>query len=239
MISEVDKKQNLKPGACFHEPLAESWSGNYQRGGFLRRVEFVDSLLDIVVSPGAQWLDLGCGSGVLTRRLEALGAGGAAVDGSPAMIEVARQAAGDRSRNEFEYRWIETVESLDYADASFDGVLCSSVIEYVETPAAVLDEMARVLKPGGTLIASFANSRSPVRLFQHVARVPQRFFAKKIFTYLDASRSTFTRDLLEKELAKRAFAVNAMKGFDPILPIWLIRIAPGMGTLIFVTATKN
>lgn len=39
--------------------------------------------------------------------------------------------------------------ALPFADASFDGVLCLEVLEHVRRPAAVVAEIARVLKPGG------------------------------------------------------------------------------------------
>lgn len=42
-------------------------------------------------------------------------------------------------------------EQLPFADASFDGVICTEVIEYWRRPWLVLAEVARVLKPGGRL----------------------------------------------------------------------------------------
>jgi len=45
-------------------------------------------------------------------------------------------------------------DALPFADASFDTVLCTQVIEHVREPAAVIAECARVLRPQGTLILS-------------------------------------------------------------------------------------
>ena len=47
-----------------------------------------------------------------------------------------------------------SADSLPFADASFDVVLCTQVIEHVPEPRAVLAECARVLRTGGTLIVS-------------------------------------------------------------------------------------
>jgi SAM-dependent methyltransferase len=43
---------------------------------------------------------------------------------------------------------------LPFADDSFEGVLCSQVLEHVDQPDTVIRELARVLKPGGTAIIS-------------------------------------------------------------------------------------
>jgi SAM-dependent methyltransferase len=50
---------------------------------------------------------------------------------------------------------------LPYDDASFDGVLSTASIEYLVSPQRVFDEIARVLKPGGTLVITFSNRWFP------------------------------------------------------------------------------
>jgi len=46
------------------------------------------------------------------------------------------------------------IEALPAEDASFDVVLCSQVLEHCEDPAAAVRELRRVVKPGGTVLAS-------------------------------------------------------------------------------------
>ena len=50
---------------------------------------------------------------------------------------------------------------LPFDDASFDGVLCTASIEYLVSPQRVLDELARVLKPGAPLVITFSNRWFP------------------------------------------------------------------------------
>jgi len=45
-------------------------------------------------------------------------------------------------------------EPLPFANASFDGIVCTQVLEHVEDLTQILDEITRVLKPGGMLVAS-------------------------------------------------------------------------------------
>jgi len=56
-------------------------------------------------------------------------------------------------------RW----RTLPFRDGAFDGVVSSSVLEYVPDPAAVLLECARVLRPGGTLLCTVPDVAHPVR----------------------------------------------------------------------------
>jgi SAM-dependent methyltransferase len=47
-----------------------------------------------------------------------------------------------------------TVEALPVADGSFDVVLCTQVLEHADDPAAAVRELARVVAPGGRVLAS-------------------------------------------------------------------------------------
>jgi SAM-dependent methyltransferase len=53
-------------------------------------------------------------------------------------------------------------ERLDFADATFDVVVCLEVIEHVGDPIALLAEIARVLKPGGRVLLTCPSVRFPV-----------------------------------------------------------------------------
>ncbi len=59
---------------------------------------------------------------------------------------------------------------LDFNDDTFDAVICTVSIEYLTSPAAVFDEVARVLKPGDVFIVTFSNRWFPpkaVNLWQN------------------------------------------------------------------------
>jgi 2-polyprenyl-3-methyl-5-hydroxy-6-metoxy-1,4-benzoquinol methylase len=190
----------------FHDALAASWEGKYQKESFGRRAQLLSEMLRGVELAGTTWLDAGCGTGTLSRWLADKHARVFAVDASAEMVRVA-SAVPDSSAG-IEYRTVQTIANLPSADATFDGALCSSVLEYVPDPAACMTEFRRVLKPGGVLMVSVPNSRSLVRKLLQFGHWSSKVVGRSWMPYLDHSRH---------EYSSAAFAtmlVNA--GFDNI-----------------------
>lgn len=107
------------------------------------------------ISTGEAILDVGCGTGELTRRArERTGAQGRAIgiDPAPEMIQVARRNAAT-ARLEIDFR-VGVVEALPFPDATFDVVLSSLMMHHLqgELKQAALTEIYRALKPRGRLV---------------------------------------------------------------------------------------
>ena len=97
------------------------------------------------VSPG-RVLEVGCGEGELAERLmKDLGTGVVALDQSPRMVELTR-ARGVDAR-------VGDVQELPFPDESFDAAVAAWMLYHVPALDLALDELARILKPGGRLVA--------------------------------------------------------------------------------------
>jgi len=100
-------------------------------------------------------LDVGCGTGVLTRqiaqRLSAAEACAVGLDAAPKMIRVARRRAAGLPHLRFD---VGVAEALAYADEAFDCAVSTFFFHHIdaELKRRSLSELRRVLKPGGTLI---------------------------------------------------------------------------------------
>jgi SAM-dependent methyltransferase len=109
---------------------------------------------------GARILDYGCGAGEVVERGLSRGLDIVGVDvffeGSNARQKAAERGLLGRSIFEMEYGHIPC------PDASFDFIISNQVFEHVPDLAAVLAEIARVVKPGGKLLALFPH-RSTLR----------------------------------------------------------------------------
>ena len=99
---------------------------------------------------GRRVLDAGCGSGPLSAALRAKGAIVTGFDGSPAMLELARQRLGDDAA----LHVADLSRPLPFADGAFDDIVASLVLHYLRDWATPLAELRRLLKPGGRLILS-------------------------------------------------------------------------------------
>lgn len=99
---------------------------------------------------GRRVLDAGCGSGPILADLIAAGADAVGFDGSPAMVAIARERLGPR----VDIRVADLAAPLPYADDSFDDVVCSLALHYLQDWSGPLAEFRRVLRPGGRLIVS-------------------------------------------------------------------------------------
>jgi SAM-dependent methyltransferase len=91
-------------------------------------------------------LEVGCGPGELAARIrDELGADVAAVDISPRMVELARGRGVDAR--------VGDVQELPFVAQAFDCAVAAWMLYHVPDPGRALAELARVLEPGGRLVA--------------------------------------------------------------------------------------
>ena len=135
---------------------------NYDRVGatlsFGQDPRWRRTMVSRVPRDGGTVLDVATGTGLVAERLLAQGHRVTGLDQSADMLAIARRRFGDR---------VELVQAsateIPFPDASFDHLTFTYLLRYVDDPGATLAELARVVRPGGT-IASTRVLRPPRRL---------------------------------------------------------------------------
>ncbi len=236
--AEKSRATRDNPIKTLHDAVASHWDVRYRSGGFLRRANFFKREILPFIAGQGHWLDAGCGSGYFARLLASRGVQVTGVDASAPMIEAANKLASQADISGLlNFMVIRDVVRLPFADDSFAGCLCLSVLEYVDEPYESLNELARVIKPGGVLVLSVPCHYSAVRLFQQILlRIPLNRVVRKL-QYKDLSKYSSTIGELRDALLRRGFAVMKIASFDPLVPPTLL---PSFAaSLMFAVAVKT
>ncbi len=149
--STVDNE--MYDGESFSWELNDTMGGLYSLNG--ARIPYFVRMWRTQGAPGKRMLDVGCGGGIATNPLAREGFAMTGVDFSPRSIARAR-AAAEREGVAADYV-VGSAYALPFADASFDGVVCSDVMEHLHDLRQWAREVHRVLKPGGVLVFDTIN----------------------------------------------------------------------------------
>ncbi len=119
-------------------------------------------LADVPFPPDARVLEVGCGTGAVSRVLAARPGVAAVVgvDPSPGLLARARTLAADLGNLSFQ---VADGRALPFGDAEFDAVVFHTTLCHVPEPERALAEAHRVLRPGGWL-AVFDGDYSTITL---------------------------------------------------------------------------
>lgn len=108
--------------------------------------------------PGMRLLDVGCGPGSITVEMaERIGDGVVvAFDAEPGVIDHAIGLARDRNVTNVEFM-VANAYAMPYPDDAFDAAHAHQVLQHVADPVRVIEEMRRVVRPGGVVAARDAD----------------------------------------------------------------------------------
>ncbi len=112
------------------------------------------------LAPGSTLLEAACGTGRFTCALAPHLAQVCCCDYSQKMVETAKRKAHVLGLDNVSFS-IQDVTSLNFPAASFDSVLAANVLHLLPEPEKAVDELVRVVRPGGLLIfPDFVNAES-------------------------------------------------------------------------------
>lgn len=189
-LSGEDQRQRVR--RYFNQD--EGWRGNIYgvhqdrfARAVARRRDYVFSLLERYVTlTGSVVLDVGCGAGVYADELLARGCDTFGIDISPLMLEECRRRIQKGDEYFSTHFQVADVERIPFSGGVFDIVLCIGVLGYLLSDHQALQEMTRVLKPGGYLVVNVENMKSLSNL-DFVLR-------KRVMSKFDSSAAALFQD---------------------------------------------
>lgn len=165
-------------------------------------------------------LEAGCGTGLLMARATRFARSIVGIDLSSGMLEKAKERGLDVVQG--------SVTELPYEDGSFDLVYSMKVLPHIEDIQGALSEMARVTRPGGTVLAEFYNPRSLrylVKSLKSPTAISTGTTDNAVYTRYDTP--TQFREYIPKELVWQDCA-----GVRVITPVAAVHKVPGLGSAI-------
>jgi 2-polyprenyl-6-hydroxyphenyl methylase/3-demethylubiquinone-9 3-methyltransferase len=143
---------------------------------------------------GKQVIDIGCGGGLLSEGMAALGAKVTGIDLSEKALGIARLHLYE-SGHSIDYRLIAAEAMAAEAPAGFDLVTCLEMLEHVPNPASTIEACASLVKPGGQVFLSTINRNPKAYMLAVVG-------AEYVLNLLPRGTHDYTRFLKPAELAR-------------------------------------
>ncbi|MEJ0078494.1 MAG: methyltransferase domain-containing protein [Alphaproteobacteria bacterium] len=193
-----------------------------------------DIFLDwLAPKPGLRWVDVGCGNGAFSERIvercaptEVQG-----IDPSEGQLAFARKRPAARLA---QFQQGDAM-ALPFPDSSFDAAVMALVIFFVPDPAKGLSEMARVLRPGGTMatyawdLAGGGFPLEPILAELRAMNIPPMSPPSA-----DASRMENLRTLWTNAGATgiETRVINVQRTFASFEEFWSIAMTSSVGTVV-------
>jgi 2-polyprenyl-3-methyl-5-hydroxy-6-metoxy-1,4-benzoquinol methylase len=160
---DVVDTTTLQKNTLAHEHVHELWESGFRspRNELFYELAFDNVLGKIKPPPGSVFLEVGCGRGFHAMRLARRGYKVKAVDFSDAVLDMAREnvrAAGLEHLIDVDR---QDLIDLPYDDHTFDYALCWGVLMHVPEVDRAIEELSRIIAPGGRLIVHEGNVHSP------------------------------------------------------------------------------
>ena len=205
-------------GTEFFDTQADRWIGLYDiKPSFKDRLALFTGTLAAVSPPPSRVLDFGCGPGVISMALATRGYAVTGVDGAPRMIDLARAEADRRQLKDLRFE-VADAGSLSFAPGSFDAVVCSSVIEYVDDDAKLITDLAGVIAVGGCLLISVPQAESVVGIAESALSRMAAYTSAERRRHLSFSLRRYRRRDFARMLEAAGFGSLAFTYFESAIP---------------------
>jgi ubiquinone/menaquinone biosynthesis C-methylase UbiE len=219
----MDEEKHLAETRAYYDEFAERYEDRRDGrdpGGYHDLVDELEIGFVERYGRGRDVLEVGCGTGLLLRRIAAFARTARGVDLSPEMLERARA------------RGLDVIEAsatrLPFADASFDVACSFKVLAHVRDVHGALSEMARVVRPGGHVLAELYNPISLRGLVKHIgpaSAIAEGATERDVYTRFDTPWSI-------GELRPQGTRLVDSRGVRIVTPAAAVLRVPLLGALL-------
>lgn len=123
----------------------------------LKRLQFITRSVSSISKEEGIILDVGCGNGLISHQLGALGYKIHGIDISRKAIERAKSL--NKLNNVCFF--LKSAEELEESGTLYDAIVCSEVLEHLENPISLLNKLHSLLKKDGVLIVTVPHGMGP------------------------------------------------------------------------------
>lgn len=171
------------------------------------KLDYLEEVVRFDQYKGKKVLDVGCGLGTDLSRFASAGAEVTGIDIAPRAVELAQTNFSQRALDgQFE---LMDGEAMRFDDNTFDFVYCHTVLHFTPHPEKMVNEIYRVLKPGGSALMMAINRRSWLYFMHRVAGLKIDYMDAPVFHKLDPQQfDQVTSAFSEKRIALHRFPVK-------------------------------
>ncbi len=229
---------------------AEEWARVYDESNdsahayvFRRSSDVALAMVNSLRKPNERWIDLGCGPAHASSQLSRDGLV-VGVDADERQLQIAR------SQNSLLPLIAARVEHLPLGDNEIDGAMAISLMGCLSDPEPCWAELARVLRPGGTVVMTITNRASLFLRLNYM--LPRRWITSDAYGPGGQRYHLFDAGTIRSGLARHGLEVQHVSFYNNVLHVgrWLIpsgRLAPRLerfgsartGRNILVVARKD
>lgn len=205
-----------KDNAAYYDDFA-AWYERERHHGYHAHIDKLQIGVAQPLCLGRDVLEVGCGTGMILKEIAPFARSAVGLDISRGMLAKARE----RGLNVVE----GSATDLPFPDASFDAVYSFKVLAHVEAIRRAMEEVARVLRPGGRAALEFYNRHSLRYVIKRVKpahKVSDETNDEQVFTRYDSLRAV--RGYLPPTLS-----YTGVRGIRVFTPFAQVHAVPAVG----------
>jgi ubiquinone/menaquinone biosynthesis C-methylase UbiE len=205
----MDASGSHSSNRAYYDAFSERYEdrrGKNDPGGYHELLDALESDFVRRFAEGRDVLEVGCGTGLVLQRVAGFARSAKGVDLSPGMLDRARSRGLDVYEG--------SATSLPFPDASFDVACSFKVLAHVPEIERALSEMARVVRPGGVVIAEFYNAWSLRALLKRLlppGAIAADAHERHVYTRYDSPTAV-------RRLLPHGLRVTAARGIRVVTP---------------------